>query len=410
MTEPGRKRPLARNRPLEGIRVLDAATFIAAPFTAAIMAEFGAEVIKVERPGDGDPFRHFGTPTKRPGSTLAWLSEARNKKSITLDLGQRQGAELFRRLTTQADVVCENFRPGTMERWGLGWEDLQAVNPRLVMLRVSAYGQSGPYRDRPGFARIAHAFGGLSYLAGMPGETPVTPGSTSLADYMAGLYGAIGVLMALRVRDRDGTGQMVDMGLYEAAFRVLDEIAPAYAKAGIIRERMGPATVNVCPHSHYPTKDEKWVAIACTSDRMFERLARTMGRPEMAEERRYGRLEARLQQRETIDGLVEEWTRSLTLEQILERCVAGEVPCGPLNSIADIFEDPQFRARGNLVTLIDEILGEIPVPSPLPRLSETPGAVDSLGPVLGAANEEVYSDLLGLTDEELRRYREAGII
>jgi succinyl-CoA:(S)-malate CoA-transferase subunit A/succinyl-CoA:(S)-malate CoA-transferase subunit B len=410
MTEPGHKRPLARKRPLEGIRVLDAATFIAAPFAATIMAEFGAEVIKVERPGNGDPFRHFGTPTARPDSTLCWLSEARNKKSITLDLGKPEGAELFCRLATRADVVCENFRPGTMERWGLGWEDLRAVNPRLIMLRVSAYGQSGPYRDRPGFARIAHAFGGLSYLAGMPGETPVTPGSTSLADYMAGLYGAIGVLLALRVRDRDGTGQMIDMSLYEPVFRVLDEIAPAYAREGIVRERLGPATVNVCPHSHYPTKDGKWVAIACTSDRMFERLARTMERPELAEKSRYGRVEARLGERETIDRLVEEWTRSLTLAQILERCVAGEVPCGPLNSIADIFEDPQFRARGNLVTLIEKTLGEIPVPATLPLLSETPGAVDSLGPMLGAANEEVYSDLLGLTDEELRRYREAGVI
>jgi succinyl-CoA:(S)-malate CoA-transferase subunit A/succinyl-CoA:(S)-malate CoA-transferase subunit B len=404
MTEPSRKRPL------DGIRVLDAATFIAAPFAASVMAEFGAEVIKVERPGDGDPLRHFGTPTERPDATLAWLSEARNKKSITLNLGQPQGAELFRRLAVQADVVCENFRPGTMERWGLGWEDLQAVNPRLVMLRISAYGQSGPYRDRPGFARIAHAFGGLSYLAGMPGETPVTPGSTSLADYMTGMYGAIGVLMALRVRDRDGIGQMIDMGLYEPVFRVLDEIAPAYAREGLVRERMGPATVNVCPHSHYPTKDGKWVAIACTTDRMFERLARTMGRPELAEEGRYGRVAARLGDQETIDRIVEEWTCSLTMAQIMERCVAGEVPCGPLNSIADIFEDPQFRARGNLVTLADEMLGDIPVPSPLPRLSETPGAVDSLGPLLGSANEEIYSGLLDLTDDELRRYREDGII
>ena len=269
-------------KPLSGVRVLDAATFIAAPYTASILGEFGAEVIKVERPGEGDPFRRFGTPSGRPDSTLAWLSEGRNKKSVTIDLGTTEGADLFRRLAAVSDVVCENFRPGTMEKWGLGWEELSAANPGLVMLRISGYGQTGPYKDRPGFARVAHAFGGLTYLAGMPGGTPVTPGSTSLGDYMSGLYGAVGVLLALRQRENTGLGQVIDVALYESVFRVLDEIAPAYARGGKVRDPEGAGTLNACPHGHFQAGDGRWVAIACTSDKMFERLARAMDRPELA--------------------------------------------------------------------------------------------------------------------------------
>ena len=230
--------------PLSGVRVLDVATFIAAPYCTAILGEFGAEVIKVEQPGSGDPFRRFGTPTGRADSTLAWLSEGRNKRSVTLNLRHREGADLFRRLVAKSDVVCENFRPGTLEKWGVGWETLSARNPGLIMLRISGYGQTGPYKDRPGFARIAHAVGGLSNLAGMPGETPVTPGSTSLADYMSGLYGAVGVLLALRHRDRTGRGQYIDIGLYEAVFRMLDEMAPVYGRTGKVRDREGAGTAN----------------------------------------------------------------------------------------------------------------------------------------------------------------------
>ena len=240
--------------PLEGIRVLDIATFVAAPFCGTIMAEFGAEVIKIEQPGEGDSLRRFGTMTDS-GDTLVWLSEARNKKSVTLDLRTPEGAAMFRQLVAKADVVLENFRPGTMEKWGLGYAALAEINPRLVMLQVSAYGQTGPLRDKPGFARIAHAFSGLAYLAGEPGRPPVVPGSTSLADYMSGLFGAVGVLMALRHAERTGEGQSIDIALYESIFRVLDELAPAYDKFGYQRERMGPDTVNVVPHSHYETRD-----------------------------------------------------------------------------------------------------------------------------------------------------------
>ena len=396
--------------PLSGVRVLDVATFIAAPYCTAILGEFGAEVIKVEQPGSGDPFRRFGTPTGRADSTLAWLSEGRNKRSVTLNLRHREGADLFRRLVAKSDVVCENFRPGTLEKWGVGWETLSARNPGLIMLRISGYGQTGPYKDRPGFARIAHAVGGLSNLAGMPGETPVTPGSTSLADYMSGLYGAVGVLLALRHRDRTGLGQYIDIGLYEAVFRMLDEMAPVYGRTGKVRDREGAGTANACPHGHFQTRDDRWVAIACTTDKMFGRLAEAMGQPELASAGRYGQQSRRLANRDAVDRLVGRWVGSMSLADVMEICLAHEVPSGPLNTIADIFADPHFKARGNLVTIDDPEVGEVVVPSVIPRLSATPGRIAHLGPALGDANEDVLGNLLGLSADEIARLRDAKVI
>jgi succinyl-CoA:(S)-malate CoA-transferase subunit A/succinyl-CoA:(S)-malate CoA-transferase subunit B len=396
--------------PLSGLRVLDIASFIAAPYCATILGEFGAEVIKVEQPGSGDPFRHFGTPTERSDSTLAWLSEARNKKSITLDLRTAEGAELFKRLVAVADVVCENFRPGTLEKWGIGWSEMQAVNRDLILLRITGYGQTGPYRDRPGFARIAHAFGGLAHLAGMPGEPPMTPGSTSLGDYLAGLYGAVGVLLALRHRDRNGGGQVIDMGLYQAVFRVLDELAPAYARQGIVRDREGAGTRNACPHGHFPTRDGKWVAIACTTDKMFARLAEAMARKDLASPAKYGRQDKRLAARKVVDQLVGEWTGSLDRDEIMSRCLAAEVPIGPVNTIADIFADPHFRARSDITTVDDPELGPIAIPAVIPRMSSSPGRVASLGPPLGNANDEVFRGLLGLTADEVQGLQDRGVI
>ena len=397
-------------KPLSGVRVLDAATFIAAPYTASILGEFGAEVIKVERPGEGDPFRRFGTPSGRPDSTLAWLSEGRNKKSVTIDLGTTEGADLFLRLAAVSHVVCENFRPGTMEKWGLGWEELSAANPGLVMLRISGYGQTGPYKDRPGFARTAHAFGGLAHLAGMPGGTPVTPGSTSIGDYMSGLYGAVGVLLALRHREQTGRGQVIDVALYESVFRVLDEIAPAYAQEGKVRGPEGAGTLNACPHGHFQAGDGSWIAIACTSDKMFERLARAMGRPQLASPERYGEQSRRLAARADVDRLVTEWTGSMDRDRLMEICLAHEVPAAPLNTIADIFADPHFKARDNLVEVNEGDLGPVVVPAVIPRLSETPGEITNLGPALGNATDEVLGGLLGLDEDEIARLRQAKVI
>jgi len=396
--------------PLRGLRVLDAATFIAAPLCATLLAEFGAEVIKVEHPRGGDPFRRFGTPTERADSTLAWLSEARNKKSITLDLSHPKGAALFRRLAGMSAVVCENFRPGTLEKWGLGWDALKAENPDLILVRISGYGQTGPYRDRPGFARIAHAVGGLAALAGMPGDVPVTPGSTSLGDYLAGLFSAFGTMVALRDVSQGGGGQVIDIGLYEAVFRVLDELAPAYARNGIIRDPEGAGTRNACPHGHFPTRDGKWVAIACTTDKMFARLAKAMGRPALSDDEAFGRQERRLAARDAVIAIVGAWTGSLDRDEVMDRCLAAEVPAGPLNTIADIFADPHFAAREDLVRVEDSELGPIVVPAVMPKLSRTPGRIATAGPPLGNANAEVYGGLLDLNPEEIDALSEAGVI
>jgi crotonobetainyl-CoA:carnitine CoA-transferase CaiB-like acyl-CoA transferase len=396
--------------PFAGVRVLDAGTFVAAPFASTILSEFGAEVIKVENPKGGDPWRRYGTATARGGDTLAWLSEARNKKSAPINLRDPAGAKIFRRLCAISDIVVENFRPGTLESWGLGYDELTKENPGLILLRVTGYGQTGPYADRPGFARIAQAFGGLTHLAGLPGGPPVTPGSTSLADYVTGLYGAIGIMAALRSRAETGLGQVIDIGLYESIFRLLDELVPAYAWNGTVRDREGIGTKLACPHGHFPTRDGKWVAIACTSDRMFARLAAVMDEPQLAGADRYQTASARLADRTVVDAMVTHFTSGLDQDEILIRCQDGDVPCGPINTIADIFSDPQFAARENILRRDVVDVGEVAIPGVVPKLSRTPGKVDSLGPPFGDATREVLVGLLGMDAAELVKLKSQGAI
>lgn len=400
----------ARNvRPLDGIRVIDVSSFLAGPFCSTQLGEFGAEVIKAELPDVGDALRRFGTMT-RAGVTLPWLSECRNKKSITLDLRKPGGAALLKQLIANADILVENFQPGTLEKWGLGWDVLHEINPRLIMVRISGFGQTGPYRDRPGFGRIGNAFGGLSFLAGYPDRPPVTPGSATIPDYMAGLYGALGALLALQARERTGQGQYVDIGLYEPIFRILDELAPSYHLNRFVRQRMGPGTVNVVPHSHYPTKDNRWIAIACTSDKIFARLAEAMERPELASDDQWGRIAARERDRAEVDEAVGAWTSRFTRDEVLACCEAFQVPCGPVYSVDEIFEDPQYKARENIAYMQDARIGELAVPNVVPRLSSTPGGIDWLGPELGAHNDEIYRDWLGLGAEQLAALRTEGAI
>lgn len=396
----------AKDLPLQGIRVIDIATVIAAPYCATVLGEFGADVLKLEHPEGGDALRRFGTPSKR-GDTLTWLSEGRNKRSMTIDLRTPEGAEVFKKLVAQTDVLCENFRTGTLERWGLGWEVLRKVNPRLVMLRVTGYGQTGPYKDRPGFARVAHAMGGIAYLAGMPKGTPVTPGSTTLGDYMTGLYGCFGVLMALRHRDRTGEGQCIDAALYESIFRCTEELAPVYGMYGTVRERAGSSHNDFAvPHGHFSTRDGRWVAISCATDMLFARLAQAMGRPDLAQPHTYGEQAQRLVHKHDVNEIVRDWCGSLTREEVLQRCYATDTPAGPLNTIADIFGDRQFHARRNMVAIDAPDTGEqIIVPTPVPRLSETPGSIRSLGPKLGEHTEEVLRELLGMGDAEIAALR-----
>ena len=394
---------------LANVRVLDLATFIAAPFCGTILGDFGAEVIKIEHPSEGDSLRRFGTDSGC-GDTLVWLSESRNKKSVTLNLKDPEGAEIFRQLVRQSDVVLENFRPGTMEKWGIGFEELRRINPKIVMLRVSAYGQTGPMRHEPGFARIAHGFGGLTHLAGEADGPPVVPGSTSMADYISGMWGAIGVLLALRHVQAGGDGQFIDVALHESVFRLLDEMAPAYAKFGIVRERMGADTVNVVPHSHYHTADGHWIAIACTNDRMFGRLAAVMDRPELAKSPLYATSVARVERRAEVNAMVASWVGGLTKTEVLSVCQAGGVPCGPIYSIADIFKDPQYQARESLVEVEDPRVGPVTIPAAMPRLSGTPARFRHTGRPLGADTAAILAELLRLDSDALAALRSKQVI
>ncbi len=393
---------------LVDIRVLDVATFIAGPFCATLMAEFGADVIKLEMPGRGDPMREMGQ--KYNGVGLTWAQEARNKRGITCDLRSSTGQQIVRELVKQCDVLVENFRPGTMERWGLGYDTLKEVNPRLVMVRISGYGQTGPYSEKPGFGRVAQAFGGLTYLAGFPDLPPVTPGSPTIADYLAGLYGAFATMVALEHRRTSGKGQSIDISLFEGIFRILDNLTIAYQKLGLVRERMDTATANVVPHNHYPTRDGKWVAIACTTDRIFERLAVAIGRPEMGSDPRYQTGAARVENREEVDAFVSTWTGTLEMDDLVRELDEQEVPVSAINSIADIFSDPHFEARGAIVEVDDPVLGPTKMPSVVPRLSESPGKVDHLAPALGQHNEEVYGELLGYDADRLAVLAEEGVV
>ena len=396
-------------KPMQGIRIIEAANFVAGPFCGTQLAEFGAEVIKVELPKIGDPLRKYGTPTEC-GDTLNFLLEARNKKSVTLDLRKPEGAALLKRLVAHADILVENFQVGTMEGWGLGWEDLRQCNGKLIMVRITGYGQTGPYAPRPGFGRVANAFGGLSFLAGDPDRAPSTPGSPTIPDYLGGIYGAMGALMALRAREFTGEGQFIDVGLYEPVFRWLDELSMAYHKTGFVRQRMGPAIPNAVPHSHYPTKDDRWIAIACTSDKIYERLAGLMGMPETAGTGKWGRFAQRDADRAAVDAAVTAWSRSKTRDEALAECEEAQVPCGMVAGIDEIFEDPQYKARGNILFFQDPRAGELAMPDVVPRMSATPGGVTSAGPALGQHNAEVYGGLLGLSQQEIADLQAKGIV
>ena len=399
---------IKNDKPLTGVRVLDIACFIAAPYAATLMGEFGADVIKVEHPSGGDPLRQFGTKTDLPNQSLAWLNEARNKRSITLNLSKPEGAEMLKKLAKNCDVICENFRPGTLEKWGLGYDELSKVNPRLILLRISGYGQTGPYKDRPGFARIAHAFGGLTYLSGLPGEIPVTPGPTSLGDYMTGMNGCIGIMMALRHREKTGKGQVIDCALFESVFRILDEIAPRYSFDGFVREPEGTGTLNACPHGHFPCKDDKFIAIACTTDKMFKRLTVAMQRPDLLE--KFGAQSTRLANREIVLSEVEQWTLSFSRDNLIEICTESDVPAGAINSISDIFNDPHFEERQVMKNFDVPNLGKITVPNVIPGLSDSPGAVEFLGPDLGQDNYAIYKQELGLSEEDPNELKNIGVI
>jgi len=394
---------------LNGLVALDLATFIAAPFCCTLLGEFGAEVIKVEQPGRGDDLRRLGHKPA-DGVSYMWLVESRNKKSITCNLRAPEGQALITRLAARADILAENFRPGTMEKWNLGYAELSAANPRLVMVRISAFGQTGPSRERPGFGRIAGAVSGVSYISGYPDRPPVSPGTPTIPDYLAGVMGALGALAAIESRHRTELGQVVDVALYEPMLRMLDEMIPVYGALGKIRERIGSGTEYVVPHNHYQARDGSWIAIACTNDRMFERLALdAMGEPGLRAE--FPTMDERMRRRAELDARVQAWVGSFDAPDALRRLDAAEVPCSMVNSVKDIFADEHMRARDNLIRVKDAQGGELWMPGIVPKLSRTPGHVESAGPAApGAHNEEIYCGRLGLTREDLAALGRKGIV
>ncbi len=392
---------------LDGLSVLDLATFIAAPMCATLLGEFGADVVKIEQPGAGDELRRLGRQVD--GVSLWWLSDARNKRSITCDLRRPEGQSLIRRLARTTDVVTENFRPGTLERWGLGYDALRAENPGLILVRISAFGQTGPSREKPGFGRIAAAVGGISYLSGYPDRPPVSPGTPTIPDYLAGVMGALGALLALEARHRTGEGQVVDLALYEPILRMLDDAIPVFGALGYVRERIGSRAESAAPHNHFRTRDAGWIAIACTTDRMFGRLATAMEAPELPA--RFPTMADRLARREEVEGLVQAWVARHDARDVLAVLDAAEVPCSRVNSVKDLFEDPQVKARENIVAVPEARLGSVSLPGVVPRLSRTPGAIRHAGVrEPGADNEAIYLGRLGLPREEYERLRSGGII
>jgi crotonobetainyl-CoA:carnitine CoA-transferase CaiB-like acyl-CoA transferase len=395
--------------PLDGIRVLEVGSLIAGPFAGRLLAEFGAEVIKIEAPHKPDPLREWGLHPYH-GHMLWWAVQSRNKKCVTLDLRQERGQELFRELARDSDVVLENFRPGTMERWGLGWEQLHELNPRLVMARVSGFGQTGPRASRGGFAAVAEAIGGLRYINGYPDEPPPRTG-ISLGDSLAALFALEGVLSALYWRDtRGGEGQLVDVALTEACFALLESAVPEYALAGYDREPQGSSIGANVPSNIFRSRDGRWVVIAANVDGLFRRLMQTIGRPELSDDARFADHRARTAHKDEIEAIIADWARTLDADEIDRVLAEAGIPCGPVNRISDIFADPQFRARDMLVPMHDEALGDYVAPGVVPKLSATPGRIDWPGPEPGSHNREVFGEILGLGDGELAELAAADVV
>ena len=397
--------------PLAGIRVIELGTLLAGPFTGRLLGDLGAEIIKVEAPGQPDPIRNWGK-ARYEGRSLWWPVQSRNKKCVTLNLREEKGQELLLRLVEHADVVTENFRPGTLERWNLGYDRMAAVNPGIVLARVSGYGQTGPYAKRAGFASVSEAMGGIRYINGFPGEPPPRM-HLSLGDSLAAMFAAQGILAALYWRDAlgGGLGQVVDVSLLESSFALLESTVPEYDRLGIVRGPQGTNLKGIAPSNIFKSKDDAWVVIAANADNVFRRLCDAIGRPELADDPRFATHLARGDNQDEIEGIVAEWAARHDAAEIDHVLNEAGVICGPIYTIADIFEDPQYRARDMLVEHVDPEFGPYIGPGIVPKLTRTPGAVRwSATWDEGSHNAEVYGGLLGLTDEDLETLRQEGVI
>ncbi len=393
-------------RPLDGLRVLELGQLIAGPFASKILAEFGADVIKVEPP-EGDPLRKWRYI--HDGTSVWWAAHARNKRSITIDLRQVQGQELVRLLAKEADILIENFRPGAMEKWGLGFKDLHAINPKLIMLRVSGYGQTGPYKDRPGFGVIGEAMGGLRYLSGEPGRPPVRVG-VSIGDTLSGLHGVIGVMMALRHREmQNGLGQEIDVALYESVFNMMESLIPEHSKFEAVRQPSGASMPGIAPTNAYPTSDGKYALIAGNGDSIFKRLMTLIEREDLAKDPELQDNVGRAKNANKLDEAISEWTQKRTLDEVLERLNQANVPSGRSYDAADISRDPHYRAREMILQTTLPDGSTIEVPGVMPKLSKTPGQVDRLAPKLGQHTDEILREL-GVDEATRKAWKDKGVV
>jgi crotonobetainyl-CoA:carnitine CoA-transferase CaiB-like acyl-CoA transferase len=393
--------------PLAGIRVLELGSFVAGPFAGQLLADLGAEVVKVESPEPGDPMRRWGVLVD--GRSVWWSALARNKRLVAVDLRRAEGRAVVRRLALTCDVVLENFTPGRLEEWGLGYDELIEENPRLVMTRVSGFGQTGPRAGEPGFGSIGEAMGGLRELTGSP-DRPPARASVSMGDQISGLFAAFGTLAALRQVERDGKGQLVDVALYEAVFALMESLVADYELTGDVRTRAGGTLPGVAPSNAYPTADGRMVMIAANADAIFTRLTAVMGRPELAADPRYATHVARGSRMEEIDDIVSAWTKTLDFEAIDKILEAAAVPHGLIYRAPDMLDDPQYLARGMIQRVHDAVLGrDVPMAGVVPRLSRTPGRIRWAGADVGAHTDEVLAEL-GLDDRERQALVDNGVI
>jgi crotonobetainyl-CoA:carnitine CoA-transferase CaiB-like acyl-CoA transferase len=395
-----------RRGPLHGIKVLELGSLIAGPFCAKTLADFGAEVIKVEPPGDGDPLRRWRR--MRNGVSLWWHVQSRNKKSITLDLRQAEGQAIARRLACDCDIVIENFRPGALEKWNLGWSELSRENPNLILVRISGYGQTGPYRERPGFAAIGEAMGGMRYITGFPDRPPVRP-NLSVGDTLASLHGVIGALLALHHVQKGNTGQIVDVALYESVFNVTESLLPEYDAHGTIRERSGSTLPGIAPSNLYPCRDGAYVLIAGNADPLFRRLMSAIGREDLRDDAALAKNDGRAAQMGRIDEAIAAWTSKYTQDEVLKTMDKAEVPAGRIYTAADIAADPHYAARGMIQSVVAGDGEPLKVPGIIPKLSGTPGAIRTPAPKLGEHTDEILTSL-GLSRDDISRLKEKSVI
>ncbi len=400
--------PKTGTGPLAGLRLIEMGTLLAGPFCGQLMGDFGAEVLKIEPPGQGDPMREWGRE-KSHGMSLWWPVVARNKKSVTLNLREAEGQAIARDLIAKADFLLENFRPGTLERWNLSYSELQKINPRLIMIRVSGFGQTGPYAKRAGFGAVGEAMGGLRYVCGDP-STPPSRMGISIGDSLAATFACVGALSALYYRERTGQGQVVDSAIYEAVLNMMESLITEYDKTGYVRERTGAILPNVAPSNVYPTRDGGMILIAANQDTVFGRLAEAMSRPELAKDERYATHTARGMRQQELDDLIADWTRTIDaapLEQLMDKF---GIPSGKIYRTPEMLEDAHFRARDAIVKTLHPKFGELRMQNVAPKLSATPGGIHSPAPELGQHSEEIYRSLLNFDSARITDLRARGII